>query len=223
MKAFSSSDELAFDNSTIVVHTFDEGGRFYHLDAEKVYPSVTTIISRIYGDPFPEAARGHVEHALERGVEWHRSVALLSGVVPGMTANLETMDPEVLPRVLMVREWMNERGWVAEYIERAFYSHKYRIAGVPDQVGRFRLVPRLWILDFKPWTAPRAALQLAGYSLMVRECLNLDYVPGRISLHIGKAIKEEQHMNHSTDKNAFLSALNCYNYGMGKKLWLKDA
>jgi hypothetical protein len=222
---YSSSTVKGFDDSEVTVKTYEEGGRYYHIQSppESSLTSVTTVLSKVFGDPFPEAALPFIDHARERGIEWHRTISLLSGAIEGVTADIDTIDPEVLPRVLLVRQWMKDRGWVPKYIERAFWCGKYGIAGTPDQVGHFEDDPEMWaILDFKPWLAPRAALQLAGYSLIVRECLGLEYVPKRISLHVGYRLKEIQHTNHHRDKTTFLSALNCYNYGEEKGLWLES-
>lgn len=224
---YSANYEKAFDGRPIHVRTWEDGRREYLRSHGLVgffnepYVSVTTVLSRVFGEPFPEEARANVEHARERGIEVHRTVALLSGGVKGMTADLASIDPEVAPRVKLIRNWMRERRWRPIYVERAFFSKKYGIAGTPDQVGKFEDTDENFtVLELKPWTASRARLQTAGYSILVRECLELDYVPFRVVLHVkDDRIHETWHKRHARDRNVFLSALNCHGFGIEEGIW----
>lgn len=219
MTNYSSSDQSSYDRTLIHVRTWEDGRREY-INVDKTYVSITTVLSRVFGEPFPEEARRYIEHARERGTEVHRTVALLSGAVQGMTANPETIDPEVAPRVKLICDWVEERHWSPVYIERAFFSDRYGIAGTPDQVGKFAGDEEFTVLEFKPWVASRAQLQTAGYSLLVRESLDLPYVPNRVVLHVKDThIREIWHQRHAHDRDVFLSALNCYKFGLDEGIW----
>lgn len=222
----SSSNDFTWDGVEVVVDS-REDGRTY-ITPEGTYVSVTSVLSQIYGDLFPPEAAAHVEHARDRGIELHRTMALLCGASPGLTANLDTIDPEVKIRVDLIREWMEDMSWHPVHVEKAFVSTRFRFAGTPDQVGYFDpccqtdLTRRssLVVLDFKPLQAPLARLQIAAYALLVRESLELDYAPRRIKLGVGQdVVRLQEYEQHARDRDLWLSALNCYRYGQEEKLW----
>lgn len=214
----SSKQERLWDGTIVPVETFEDGRRVY----AKTFTSVTSVLGKVFGPLFPEQAAANVEYARARGTEFHRTLSLLSGSVPGQTANMETIDPEVRPRVDLVRGWMARVGWKPAYVEKAFVHRALGYGGTPDQVGT--MVPhedRLVVLDFKPMRAPLVRLQLAGYALMVKDSLRLPGVVRRISLHVdGNRCVPVEHEKHARDRDMWFAALSCYRYGQEEKIWL---
>jgi hypothetical protein len=208
-------------NSNSAIQIDGTGDRWYSCGTLRG-PSVTTVRSRIFGSPFPREAADNVEFARQRGTEVHEAIRLLCGGEPGATLNWESLDPEVHPRVEAFCEWRERRKWEPIYVERPFFSERYCFGGTPDQVGRFTEddSERLVVLDFKPVTAILVGFQLAGYALAVKHELGLDYVIQRVALHLGDGVAKEREMRaHGEDRNAFLSALSLFNYGIKHGAW----
>ena len=214
----TSKQERLWDGTIVPVETWEDGRRVY----ARSFVSVTSVLGKIFGPLFPEAAAANVEYARERGTEFHRTLSLLSGAVPGQTADMETIDPEVRPRVDLVRGWMAKVGWKPAYVEKAFVHRTLGYGGTPDQVGT--MVPhedRLVVLDFKPMRAPLVRLQLAGYAAMIKDSLKCTGVVRRISLHVdGMRISAVEHEKHARDRAMWFAALTCYRYGQEEKIWL---
>ena len=217
MTSSTSKDQRLWDGTVVPVETFEDDRRVY----ARTCISVTSVLGKVFGPLFPAAAAASVEYARERGTEFHRTLSLLSGAIPGQTANMETIDPEVRPRVDLVRGWMARVGWKPIYVEKAFVHRKLGYGGTPDQVGT--MVPHedhLVVLDFKPMRAPLARIQLAGYAAMVKDSLKCDGVVRRISLHVdGTRISAVEHEKHARDRDMFFAALTCYRYGQEEKIW----
>lgn len=216
----------------------EEGARIYsaHFSVTK-YHSVTTIIRRIYGDLFKDVPEGQLDYARRVGIETHRAIKYLSRAVQD-GLDWDGLDPEVEPKVIAFDEWMREERWVPVHVEQCFYDDELRLAGTPDQVGYFsdgyarevvennRGLPdfienRLWIADWKPKVAKLVGLQLAGYAMLVKKCLGLNYVPGRLSLHLDKdrVHRQKEYKKHARDRNAFISCLNAHAYGIEEGVW----
>lgn len=205
----------------------DDAGRWYTFqgaDARKLI-SVTSVMSKVFGLPFPPEAANNAEYAKARGTEVHRAVALLSGGRPGFTLDWSTLDPDVEPRVRLFDEWRKLRRWKPMYVEVAFRSMSWGLAGTPDQVGVFDDdVDQLTIMELKPATAPMAALQMAGYALLVKECLKYKKVVRRLTLNLvegrsARDIERPPATDNRRDRDAILAALACFNYGLDKRMW----
>ena len=89
-----------FSDVPLTVLDCEDGIRRYraHWDNERSddFISVTSILNKIFGDPFPPEASANVEFAQRRGQEVHRVLSYLSGGYPGYTVDLETADREFL-------------------------------------------------------------------------------------------------------------------------------
>lgn len=217
-----------YSNPTnITVDTLANGMRWYSNGEGIGGPSVTTVISLSPAgvNRWPASAAANVAYARDRGLELHHANALYAGAVPGMTLDWDSLDPDVRPRMEAIVDWKKKVGWEStEFVERPFFDSRYRFGGCPDEVGRaLRLgfgSARLTILDFKPLDAPLVGPQLSGYALLVKNALDLPYVPGRIALRIGDGVAIEQELrDHARDRDAFLAALCWFNFGHEQKLW----
>lgn len=207
----------------VSIEQSEERGRWYWFETDEFYDnaaplvSCTTVIGKIFGRGFPSVAAAAAEHAGERGTEVHNAVRLFSGGVPGMELDWDTLDDEVRPRIEKWRKWTRRVLWVPVHVETAFMSRRYQFACTPDQVGRFSGVGDLGVLEIKPPQSKTVGLQTAAQALAVRECLELDYVPDRIVVYLGEdKCRDEVLPKPKTDRDAFLSALNCYRYGSDK-------
>ena len=199
----------------------EDGGRWYTDADGRSGPSVTTALSLRppWSPQFKPEAMNAVEHARQRGTELHRANAFYAGAVPGQELDWDALDPEVRDRMDQIDYWKARHGWVTEHAELRLFHSVYGFGGTIDEIGSRS---DLWhVLDFKPPIAPLAGAQLAGYALLVRHVFKLEYVPGRISLHLdgeGEA-REVPHTKHARDRDAFLAALAWFNYGREKKEW----
>jgi len=205
--------------------TYESGERVYilgnPLDAMRKVelPSVTTIIRRIYGNPFPEGAEPYLEHARARGNEVHRSIAMLSR---GVELDWETVHHEVRPRLACFDHFRRETSWMPQYVETAFVSLRYGFAGSPDQVGYFdQREPFTFVLDCKPPTAWFVRLQLSFYAIAVKESLGLSTLPKRMPVYL-RDDKPACHPildRNARDRDRALSIMNTFNIGIEEGVW----
>lgn len=211
---------LAAELPALEVWEDEHGLRWYRdLERDLVGPSVTTVLRCIFGKPFPKEANDAAEFARKRGIEVHRAIAILCGVKPGFTLNWDSLDPVVRPRVESFQKWAYCAQWKPVLVEQALFSRRYRFGGTPDQVGHFAVGHTATVLDFKPLEAPLAGLQLAGYAILAKENLGFQFVERR-ALHLGDGIAQPRELgDHATERDVFLAALSCFNYGHRKGLW----
>lgn len=185
--------------------------------------SCTTVINKIYGPGFPPEAAAAAEHAGDRGTQVHDAVKLLSGGVPDMELDWDSLDPEVRPRVELFAEWKTKTRWQPMHIETAFFDPDNLFACTPDQVGVFaggEGVLSVHVMEIKPATSKTAGIQTAAQALAVKKSLHLNGVVKRIVLHLGpKKCVPVLLDKPATDRDAFLSALNCYRYGTDRKIF----
>jgi hypothetical protein len=212
-----------------IQRTYDGGHRVYVV-AGRELSSVTSIISRVFGSPFPDGALPYLEHARARGNEVHRCAAILSGLEPGHTLDWETVHHEVAPRVRCFERWRDEHYWTPQYVETAFISLRYGFAGSPDQVGYFSegsaaldeiADPFTFVLDLKPPSAWFVRLQLIAYAIAVKEAMGLSLLPKRIALYLSddKPARYPIIDQSARDRDRFLSVLNVFNIGIEEGVW----
>lgn len=182
--------------------------------------SCTTVITKIFGRGFPPEAAAAAEHAGDRGTQVHDAIKLLSGGVPDQELDWDSLDVEVRPRVEFFDEWKTNSLWSPMYVEVAFFDPDYHFACMPDQVGTFDGYPEVCVLEVKPETSKTAGLQTAAQALAVKKSLGLQGAMKRIVLHLGaKKCVEVELDKPATDRDAFLSALNCYRYGTERRIF----
>jgi hypothetical protein len=203
------------------VRVSESGGARIYLKQGKRYPSVTTVIGRVFPGLFDGISGKVMEHARSRGQEVHRAMALLAGVQPNVTLDWDSLDVEVRPRVAKLQRWLDDNRWRPFHVERSFFSDLYGTAGTVDQTGYLGDETALTVLDFKPELAPMARIQLAGYALCVEESLGLEYVPNRVSLHhSAKAeVRDTRYTKHFKDKADFLNILGAHHVGSAEGWW----
>jgi hypothetical protein len=178
-------------------------------------PSVTHILETVFR-PY----RRDNEYALTRGTAIHKAISLLEGFGDGsgLQGGVEGLDSRLRPYIDGWLEFKRVADIKIVSCETPLLSQKRNFAGTPD------LFVEVWgeraIIDVKSGgTAPMVWLQLAGYELMAEEKWTHHrdgyhryalYLPGN-----GKfKLKED---GEDTDTQAFISALDCYNY-MRRKL-----
>lgn len=201
--------------SNISVREYD-GQRWYKTPLGE-FPSCTTVINQIYGPPFPPEAEAAAEHARDRGKEVHRAIELFCSNDSSVTLDWESLDPEVRTRMDHFYEW--QHSWMPRYVEIPFYSG-VGFGCTPDQVGYKTGDTDISVLEIKPRIAKTVGLQTAAQAIAVKECLRLDYVPGRIALHLSDdGCREVELDKYSRDRDAFMAALYCFNYGTERRIW----
>lgn len=173
---------LLKDKNTITGEHIAEGhGRFYHLGDDKVYPSVTTILSNTKDKKFLEVwkarigeyqAKMELEQANERGTELHTAVEKFVNNVP--IGKIFVSHPTVIPNLTDLKSVLSKNITQVYFQECPLFSDKYRLAGRIDCVADWNGVPA--IVDFKTSKKPKVEewiqdyyLQTLAYKLMWEE------------------------------------------------------
>jgi hypothetical protein len=193
----------------------EQGVYWWRVDGkEESYPSVTHVLETVF-KPF----RRDNDYALTRGTAIHKAISLLEGFGDGsgLQGGVEGLDSRLRPYIDGWLEFKRVADIEIVSCETPLLHQALGFAGTPD----IRCIA--WgepaIIDIKSGgTAPLVWLQLSGYELLAKmaDGFGLDihrhalYLPGN-----GKfKLKED---GEDTDTQAFISALDCYNY-MRRKL-----
>lgn len=199
----------------LVIREVDEERFYRHASGLTWFPSSTTVLSRVFFRTKDEA-RAAMQYGRARGIELHNVAQFIQR---GWKYEDLEVDPFVRPRAEHLARWFDRSAWQPLSVEQPYISNLYGFGGQPDSVGRFGDSP-LHILDIKPPVAPMAGPQLSSYALAVRETMELPYVPGRTALLVSDdGVQPLALDRHETDKNVFLAALSCYNYGVSRKVF----
>ncbi|MBL7686249.1 MAG: hypothetical protein JNK65_09500 [Deltaproteobacteria bacterium] len=175
---------------------FNEEQHVYKINGIPV-PSVTQVLGEvgIIDDRF------YTEEGKIRGKAIHMATQLFDEG----DLDSESVHPSIGGYLKGYIRFIAETGFMSDLIEKLVYSETWMVAGTLDRRGRFPNRPsEKVIIDIKSGgVEPWAALQMAGYELMLgerhtRQALQL-FEDGRYKLH--------KPYRNPNDKNIFLSAL----------------
>lgn len=182
--------------------TFDEATHVYLLDGVRL-PSVTTIISGVLGNPFPDTPA--VRAAMERGTEVHRTIAL------DFAGDLDesTVDPIVLPYLVGARLFCREMNFKPNLVEK-YAASKHGFAGMVDAISTGALTGTL--IDWKTSAAerPEVRFQTAAYSILAEELGFKITTRMAVRLTPEGSYKCDVHKNHARDRAEFLTLLAAF-------------
>lgn len=144
-----------------------DGNAHQYTVAGRTIPSVTQVLKRLYDwDGIPDAV---LEYARERGSMVHQACELY---------DTNDLDHDDLDQQLVgyMRAWQSFRqatGFIPKHIEKPFYSERLGVCGTPDRTGVLSSLtgkPSA-VIEIKATAeiSPVAALQLAGYQLILRD------------------------------------------------------
>ena len=156
---------------------FDGAKHLYTVDG-RIAPGVTELLGAMGYVPDQE---WFTPESRLRGKQAHLARQMCDIYTPQATTLEEVQDVLEVGEALhgYLTGWLlykREKGFVPEWSERPVYSASLHVAGTPDVKGRLTN-GRVAIVDVKSWaqkpTKPKRAsvLQVAGYRLLVEECL----------------------------------------------------
>ena len=162
----------------------------------------------------------------QRGDAIHKASALMVqgrlALEADGTVSLKT-DARIRGYVESFRKWAARTGFKPSLIEQGVFSRTWRVAGSLDYFGP--VDGKYTIVDLKSGEPgkPAAALQTAGYAVLLKECLGLQ-TQHRIALRLdpdGGDPEPFEYTNMAEDVRHFLSAVSVYHlraqYGLLEK------
>lgn len=193
---------------------FDVEAHEYTLNGAKL-PSVTAILEAAKMVDYSHVDRGVLELAAQFGKAAHKATELYDQ----NTLNMKTL---ALPLVPYLQSWIEFRNTYRPevlLIEEIVFSERYGYAGTLDRLCR--IDGKITLIDIKTSTSipPATALQTAGYVLAFRECYG-ERVQRRLCVQLRESgtPKVQEFAAHTTERDTFLSALNCYHWRKEHKL-----
>lgn len=146
--------------------SFDKETHRYTI-AGRTIPSVTQVLKRLYDwDGIPDAV---LEYARERGSMVHKACELLDC----NDLDYDDLDAQLVPYMQAWKSFKQATGFIPKHIEQPFYSERLGVCGTPDRVGVLSSLTGkpAAVIEIKATAeiSPVAALQLAGYQLILRD------------------------------------------------------
>ena len=142
-----------FDAET---HTYRVAGR--------VLPSVTRILNEVIPRQFHPGA-----FYLGRGSALHAAISLYASG----RLDFESVDPRYLPRLEAFQKFERETGYRVTCSEMQMASLRLGVAGTADAIlenpNERRPQLQIALTDFKSSLEPTVVLQIAGYSLLLKD------------------------------------------------------
>jgi len=183
---------------------FDPETHIYKLDDREI-PSVTQIIKEVFGE-----REWWSDYYAERGAALHLAVHYLNkGVL-----DHKSVDKAIRGRLRAYKKFKKETRFIIESSEKSNYSSKYRFAGTTDLILASCAVHIVG--DIKSSFDPTVLIQLAGYSILLKE---YDY--GFYDVKQAVAIILNENGTYKLEwiaknrmrywENAFLNTLSVYN------------
>lgn len=191
--------------------TFTEVGHEYRW-CDALVPSVTQVLAPL--TDYSKIPPDRLAHARDEGIAIHQMIQL----------DVENrLDLALLPEWLEMRyvAWLkfcSETGFTPRFCERARYSDRIRVAGMPDLDGFFRKAPnRLAVVDAKRsfYAGRNIGLQTAGYEYLIEseEPETRVHERGALRLDANGTYKYESSNNPNSklfsamDRTVFLAAV----------------
>lgn len=149
--------------------------------------NTTPTVTQIIQSQLPQSASAfyYTAEAAQRGTDIHRLCE--DDCLNTIFAHDFEYAPEYAPYVAAWGKFKTETTWQSEYIERRLTSviGGHPFSGCPDRIGRFNGDQFLSIVDIKSG-APQDShrLQLAGYAILVRQCLHTHMPIYRYCVHL---------------------------------------
>jgi hypothetical protein len=187
--------------------TFEAEGHVYRF-AERVVPSVTTVLQEIY-PCFDMVNREVLEAASDFGINVHTAVHLFNL----HDLDEDSLDSDLVPPLYAYKQFLADTGFVVRGAEIRVYDPLRGYAGQIDFWGDWKKTT--WVIDLKtssviPWTV---GMQVAAYQNAMPE-----KPKKRGCLHLKDGAYSFKALNEPSDFIQFQSALNVYRNREAHKL-----
>lgn len=155
--------------------SFDPQTHKYTVNGE-VWPSVTQLLSEFKLVDFSNVPEERLEYKRVLGTRVHAATVLLDNGSLDEEHFNESF-PECVPYLNAYRKFREIESFEAVHKEQRYFSKKWRFAGSPDESGFHvgKLGKTYALIDYKCTFAmyPSTGPQLAGYSMLLEECLGI--------------------------------------------------
>jgi hypothetical protein len=192
---------------------FDPIKHEYFWDGRKI-PNVTTIIENVY-DQLRYANPEDVKRGQELGTAVHLACELYdNNDLKDLSESEGTA--YLIPYLDNWKKFLKERKPQFLEIEKRVFSKMWMFAGTMDRL--VTIDGKLTILDIKSGCkSPLVQLQTAGYQIGYEEETKKK-IKNRMVVYLDEKNYDAKDLNDVSDKSAFLSALNTYNFKLNHNL-----
>lgn len=181
---------------SLIRETSDDGQRVYLTPNGKSYPSVTTVIKDHNKKSIDSwkarvgesAANAISKNATDRGTAVHEAIEALLHNYPTSDFT-DNMMPHAKSVFLTIKKDLIERLDEVHGVEQALFSHKLRLAGTADCIGKYD--DQLSIIDFKTALKLKKKeylkgyyMQLTAYAFMFQELTGIEIKQGVIVIGV---------------------------------------